>query len=206
MEEAYKNRASVCLAHLLPLIQPWEMLQRWVRLLLPLGSLRLIRCRNPRGLCPKTSLMGARAAAVLWIWGGILRKVLGVDPVASSRFSEATERAHRCRNIRNSGPGLKRVWRCLAGGLGRFLPQGLGQLIPESLLALNFMTDWAIGPKDKGFFLSPLLVHSHQLLLWYYICHEECEQRGIIHLRRLTPLIDSFSKEIFLVEVLGHWP
>lgn len=67
--------------------------------------------------------------------------MLGVDPVASSRFSEATENAHWCRNIRNSGPGSEGVWCCLAGDLGRFLPQGLGQLVPESLPALNFMTD-----------------------------------------------------------------
>lgn len=42
-------------------------------------------------------------------WMGIRRdfeKSVGVDPVASFRFSGAVERAQQSRNIRGSGPGF----------------------------------------------------------------------------------------------------
>lgn len=59
---------------------------------------------------------------VKWDFG----KSAGVDPVASSRFPEAAERAHQGRDNRNSGPGLRAVWHSLAGDLGKVLTLGFG--------------------------------------------------------------------------------
>jgi len=56
------------------------------------------------------------------------KKSVGVDPVVSSRFPGAAERAQQSRDIRNSGPylGYATAW---LGILRRFSTQE--QLIPE---------------------------------------------------------------------------
>lgn len=123
-------------------------------------------------------------------------KSVEVDLVVLSRFPEAAERDQESRGIRNSSPGLGvgygTAW---LGVLRRFSHQGLDYMVPESLLVLNFMTDGAIGPKDKGFHPFFLDVHF-QSLLWDMSAVKDVNRKGL-SIKRITPPIDLSSKKTF---------
>lgn len=97
------------------------------------------------------------------------------------------------------------VWHCLAGCLEVFNP-GFGPADPRGLLVIKFMTE----PLDLKINGSSLFLDA-QPLLWNCVCHQGCEKRRIIHLRRQTPHVDTSNNnnnnnKIFLVEMLSYRP
>lgn len=120
--------------------QPWEVLQRWVQLLFPLGSLRLIGWCGLRS--PKISLLGAGTSALQVVCG--LQQLCGYEVRLQEECwglsSSFLQVSWGCRKS-SAEQGCQElwpwfgVWHCLTGYLEKVFNSGFGSADPWGLLA-----------------------------------------------------------------------